>query len=393
MTDEDFQAGRDLLAAGRLPLALEHFAVAADAAAVPAERAAALAFAAEIALLLGRPHEALDWADRLRAEGGNPDQAALLSASARVALGEGGAALALLATAVHPDTPWSRYSPASRHVLASQALALEGRVDEAVAAVRDALVADPRDAWAWRHLATLAEDPSVDPRPVLDAVPPGRFAETAGALVTASPAGTDRVLEALWAARPGDPRVLALLAYVGPRLGIARALVWSGRIRAAGAPQHCPLLGLAADPDGPARERVEAAALAAAVFGDDRAPAVLEAAAVAVPDADLEPALDRLAGLAPDLVPGFLEVAAGEAPHRALALAVLLRRRDQPGAAVALVRHALRLAGGDAGSLGRHGTPAAELRALADAARPGDAVLGDALAAAAQAAERRAVAI
>jgi len=368
--------GRDLIAQGRHADALECFSAAAyDPEGYAAHRAAAAAVAVEVSLVLGRPRDALRWVERLRALSGHRDQAALLEALARVGLGEGEAALTLLAQVDDPDTAEATYPPSSRSVLESQALALVGRDDEAVAAVARALGQDPTDATAWQQLAVLAGDPGLDLGPALDAVPDDRFADTLGNLATAPVPGTDRILEALWERQPGDSRVLVLLGHVGPGLGLERALEWSGRMRAVGAGDECPLLAVAATPTRPAEERVRAAAMASVAFGDPRAGALVELAAGAVPTAELAQVLDLLGALAPDLV-GAYTLGAADGPARAFALAAALRARDAEDAAVALVRHAV----AQEQARLRVELPPAEIDALAEAAAArGEEVLADAL--------------
>lgn len=325
---DDFAQGRAQMARGRHASALEHFTRAADTAGEETERAAALAFAAELSVLLGRPYEGVDWARRLREESGQRDQAALLEALARVRLGEGERALALLEQVHEPSTALRSYPPSAGVVLRAQALVLVGRPQEALAALVGALRADPAEAQVWQQLGAVCADPAVDPGPAVAAFPADRFGETVGHLLGAPPAGTDRILEAMWHARPGDLRVLALLPYTGHALPVERALEWSARMRAAGDAEHCPLLGLAASDTRAPVERVRAAAVAYGAFSDGRAPALVELAGTFVTDPQLVAALDEVIALAPDLVDVYLLGAAGSAP-RALVLAVALRERGE----------------------------------------------------------------
>lgn len=343
--EDGFALGRRYLAEERYALALEQFVVVGEESPDAGERHAALAFAAELCLLLDRPHEALAWVERLGAVPGAGEQAALLEAVARVRLGEAAAALALLDRVRDPSTPYSSYPLSSRLVLRAQALSLAGDPGAALGALVAALGKDPADPHLWAELPRLcAAHPDLDPAAAVAAFPRGRFGETVGRLVEGPPAGVDRLLEALWTASPGDARVLTLLPFVGHRLGVERAATWSARMRAAGRAQECPLLGLAAGSEHPAPERVRAAAVAAAAFGDERARPLLELAATAVADGDLVAALDEVAALTPDLVGDFLVAAAGD-PGRALLLAGALRERGAGDAAAALERHAQGAAG------------------------------------------------
>jgi hypothetical protein len=371
---DELAEGRAALAGGRPAIALEHLAAAAETG-DPGDRAVAMALAAEVNLDLDRPHEALDWLERLRDDAGPSDRADLLEAVARVRLGDGGTALGLLDGLADPGATGGGPEAAARLVLRSRALGLVDRTADAVAAVLAALREDAADPHAWGQLATLLDRDPAAPVTVPD-LPAARFPEVAQTLLAAPPAGTDRILEAQWARRPRELRVIALLAHLGPALPVPRALEWSARMRAAGHAEHCPLLGLAANRERPAPERLRAAAIAAAGFGDERAPALADLATSDLPVDLLVPALDELAALAPGLLPGFLEVAAAARPERALVLAAALAERDAAPAAAALARHAVGLCGGDAAALAGAGLPAARLAALAGLA--GEPALADA---------------
>jgi tetratricopeptide (TPR) repeat protein len=368
--------GQAALAEGRDAIALEHFVVAADTADSREERVAALGFAAEINLGLGRPYEAIAWAERLRVEAPRADQADLLEAVARVRLGDGQRALELLDRVHQPDTAHSSYRSSSVHLMRSEALRLVSRPQEALGELVAALQADPTDADVWRSLAELCQREDVDPAPAVAVVPHDRFAETVGQLVHAPAAGTDRILESLWAASPGDPRALVVTTYIGSQLPVERALVWSARMRAGGQARDCPLLGLAANREREAPERVRAAAVAWASFTDERAPGLLELATTTLPDEDLEYLLHQVAAIAPDLLDRFLVAGASTGP-RALLLATLVLGLGSEETAVALMRHALTL---DDGIEAVAALPVVQAQALSDAAdRAGAADVADVL--------------
>ena len=64
-------------------------------------------------------------------------------------------------------------------------------------------------------------------------------------------------------------------------------MVWSSRLRGAGLDEHCAVLGIAADEERPAVERVRAAAVAGGAFRDPRAPLLVEVAAQGVADDEI----------------------------------------------------------------------------------------------------------
>jgi GT2 family glycosyltransferase len=87
-------------------------------------------------------------------------------------------------------------------------------------------------------------------------------------LVTMSPDLADPIAEVLHGQIGNDPGLLALGSVIGPRLSVARALVWSHRLRLAGEQTSCPLRSIAEDQARPTVERLQAAAVAMAMFGD-----------------------------------------------------------------------------------------------------------------------------
>ena len=83
------------------------------------------------------------------------------------------------------------------------------------------------------------------------------------------PAVAARLLETLWDAHPGADAVLGGGSALGLTAGLEHALVWAHRLRAHGLPAACPLLIGAATPSVPPLDRVRAAAVAWAAFGEE----------------------------------------------------------------------------------------------------------------------------
>jgi tetratricopeptide (TPR) repeat protein len=118
----------------------------------------------------------------------------------------------------------------------------------------------------------------------------------------APPAMADEILEALWNRYGAEPVIYAFAADVAPRLPVIRALEWSARLRAAGLPDRCPLVTLAANANRTPRDRAVAAAVALQMFADNRAMGPLTDALDAVPEADGAAVLDELRALAPGVL-------------------------------------------------------------------------------------------
>lgn len=339
-----FALGREALEAGRHAIALEHFTEAAGDAPNEAERLASMAHAAHINLILERPYEAIVWTERLREESPSPDQANLLEAIADVRVDDAEAALALLDVVKSPDTEHFTYERSLPQLVRTEALTALGRVDEANAALLAAIDDEPDAPVVWRTVARLAES-GFDLGAATDRLPHDALTNAVAGLLDAPVAGAERVLDTLWARWPGDKTLLAAMATIGNRLPVPRALEWSGRLRAAGLANECPLLGVAASDDRAARERVRAAAAAAATFGDERARALLELAATGVADGELGETLEEVFALAPDLADSFV-VAAASTGRRALRVAAALEEAGTVEPAVAVARHGMELTTG-----------------------------------------------
>lgn len=348
MPDTDhFARGVELLAEGRQAVALEQFVVAADEG--PREQQlAAIAHAAHLNLRLGRPHEAMVWAERLAEEAPKRDQADLLAAEAQTRMGNGEAALALLDGVADPDTEHFAYPPATIAALRAEALAVAGRGADAVEAAVAALRENPAMPDLWRTLAQWVDEDTeaaVDVELIVGGLDDEGVNAAAAGLFDAPASGAERLASAMWERWPGHTRLVALLATIGHRLEVPVALEWSARLRAAGQGEHCPLLGLAASPDRHPVERVRAAAAAGRVFADDRARPVLEVAATALADEDISRALDEVLSVAPDLGDSVV-VAAAQTGRRALLAAAALDASGNFDPALAVVRHALELTTG-----------------------------------------------
>lgn len=339
--DADLRAGFEQLALDRHAIALEHFTVAADHAVDAADRRAAVAFAAQVTLTLERPYETIAWAEQLRDESPTPDEANLLEAAAWVALADGAQALALLAEVTAPDTDDTTYPPSLVHQLRCQAHGFVGNVDDALVEAFTALLTNWELPEIWRALAVLGASHDVDVDDAVACIPDDGVLQVLGWLIDAPAVGTDRIAEALWQRAPGDPRVLAMLVSLGHRLELDRAMEWSARMRAAGVSEDCPVLGIAATEQRPARERVRAAAVAAGAFEDPRAVAVLEVATAALADDEITSAFGELLEFAPDDLFDVFVVAGASTPRRSLVLAGELLERGATDPAVALTRHAV----------------------------------------------------
>jgi hypothetical protein len=166
-------------------------------------------------------------------------------------------------------------------------------------------------------------------------------------LRASTPAGVDRIAELVWERQPGDPRVLALVPSFAAKLDSMRALEWSARIRAAGMGRLCPLLDRAEDGNVDAPERVRAATLAHASFGDGRARSALTKSVPALADDELTTSLHEVWGIAAMLAEVFI-VEGATTPARSLLIASVLFEGGATAEAYAVLVHGLSLESADA---------------------------------------------
>ena len=362
--DELLSTAHELSAEGQYALAFESYSAAAEQHGTPTQRRDALLGAAQCCVATGRDHEAQVWTARLRAETDARTEADVLEARARIRTEDPDGALALL-EGVGFDEPSMR---ANVELLRARAHLAADRAAAAVDHLRRAVTLDATCPGAWRLLGALCLDDDVDPGPLLDHLPGDRFGETLGELLEAPAEGVDRVLESLWSRPDGRTRALVLVQYRGSELPLERALVWSARLREAGQPEQCPVLGLAANDARPAPERVRAAATASASFGDDRAVPVLQLAVSALTDDELQEAFETVAVLAPELIEELIVTGATTA-GRALQLGDALARAEQARPAAALLRHAASFGGAPAVARARRGLRGTQLERLQRVAR------------------------
>lgn len=341
--DPDFDRARDLLRHGRVDEALDWFEVASTSAADPAVRASACAHAAGVLLSLGRPWEVPAWAEMLRDAGGDADLAALLEASARLQLDEVDAAIELLDGVTRPTDPWFPCSATTARVVRAHARYLAGDEEHAFREVMDAGASDPYAPDVWDAIARFCAETDFDPQPLVDALPEDRVLGVLAALASSYAPGVDRIAGVVWTRNPGDARVLAIVPRFAARLDSIRALEWSARLRAAGMGRTCPLLARAEDPSVDPADRVRAAALAHASFGDRRAREALERAVASLPDDELGTVLDEVWVLARALTDSVV-VAGATTSRRALRIAARLFAGGATEEAYATLVHGLAMA-------------------------------------------------
>lgn len=340
--NEAFDRARSFLARLREEEALDWFQIAADGADDPAVRCSAAAFVAGILLARGRPWEVSVWASIVRDNATRPDLGDLLDAAAHLQLGEVDAARTLLANVSDPTDRWFPASVTAARIARAHVMYLDEDVAGATAEVLAAFAADPFAADVWDAFARLCAETDFDPTEFVARIPDERVLEILASLRSSSPPGVDRIAELIWDRNQGDPRVLALVPSFAAKLESMRALEWSARIRSADMGRLCPLIERAETRGVEAPERVRAAAIAHATFGDTRARVALAQAVDALTDGELVAGLVEVWGVAAMLAETFV-VAGATTPTRSLSIASVLFEGGATSEAYSVLVHGLSL--------------------------------------------------
>jgi tetratricopeptide (TPR) repeat protein len=161
------------------------------------------------------------------------------------------------------------------------------------------LVATSGGAPLWGPMAVAATMASADVSLVAAFVTDAGLLAACAEMVTALPPLAPAFLDALWDRFPGDPRLLGAAARLGAHFPVGRALDWSARLRAAGAAERCPLRAIAADDAAPPAQRLRAAAVLEAAFGEAVPPSAAEAMGAAVAEEEREGLASELGAISP----------------------------------------------------------------------------------------------
>ena len=262
--------GRALDVAGQSAKAAEVLEEAASIAEEPITRRMALNNLVYILGRLSRFDEALLQVEELRRSSVSQIAGDIAEGSIRISMGDVAEGLSMLARVPSRgrDDDGMEYTAHTLASIRGEALASLGRFAEAADVVLDAvraqglLEADLGELVLWlikahRPLSEIADALEVDD-----------LIGVLGRLLRQPPAVADAVLEAIWQRFPDRLEPLAAAGRLGPRLPVARALVWSSRLRSRGLPGACPLVAIAYNELLDPRARILAAAAAFGSFAD-----------------------------------------------------------------------------------------------------------------------------
>jgi GT2 family glycosyltransferase len=297
--------GRALESAGRSIEAIDTLRQAAASAEDPITQRLAVKNLIYILGRLGRFDESLAQVDELRAISVNQIAADIAEGRMRIAMGDAEAGLALLARvpARGRDDEGMEYATHMLAAMRGEALASLGRFGPAADVVLDAVRSDGVLEADLGELAAWLERAGRSPAEIAAALHVDDLMPVLGRVLRQPPPVADAVLEGIWQQFPDRLEPLAAAGRLGPRLPVARALVWSSRLRGRGLAAACPLVAMATDGTLDPRVRILAGAAAYGSFGE-------RAVVNAVHDARrlLGPvALEESSGEIARIAPGLLE--------------------------------------------------------------------------------------
>lgn len=264
--------GRALESAGRSEEAVDALLDATKIADDPITHRLAVKNLVYILQRLRRFDEALVQVGELRRISVNQIVADIAEGNTRIAMGEAEAGLALLAR-VPPrgrDDDGMEYSAHTLAALRGEALATLGRFSQAVdvvlGTIRESgiLEVDVGELTMW--MAKSGRSPGE----IAGVVHEEDLMPILARVVRQAPDAADAVLEGIWNKFPHHLEPLVAAAKVAPRLTVARALVWSSRLRSRGLQRSCPLVMMCDDAVADPVVRILAAAAAFASFGERR---------------------------------------------------------------------------------------------------------------------------
>jgi GT2 family glycosyltransferase/tetratricopeptide (TPR) repeat protein len=296
--------GRALESAGRSEEAVARLSEAAASASDLITKRLAVSNLVYILGRLGRFDEALARLTELRQLSRSQVAADVAEGRTRLAMGETVEGLAILARIPDRgrDDDGMEYGPHVVAAIRAEALASLGRYGEAADVVLDAvrsagvLEADVGELVRW----LLQADRS--PAEITASLSPEDLVPMLGRVLRQPPPLADVLLDGAWSRFPDRLEPLAAAASVAPRLPLARALVWSARLRQRGLAASCPLVAIGHDGKVDPVVRVRAAA---ALYGSFQEPGALDMARAALNELDADGRLaseEEIGRLAPSLL-------------------------------------------------------------------------------------------
>lgn len=296
--------GRSRVAAGRFSDAVGPLREAADSTDNPTVQRSSLRTLVDALLADGRPAEALDVALELRPLVSSPPMADIAEGRCRIALGEVEEGLRLLEQVRESgaDEDGFGYSPHTLAAIRGGVLAALGRHGEAadlvLAAVRSEGALDLHVSQLCDWLLAAGRDVGE----ISSAVPEDSLRALAAQALHVAPDTADALLDGLAVRFPSALEPLAVAARTAHRLPVARALVWSARMRRAGLAFECPLVRIVEDGELDPRSRLRAAAAAYGSFGEQKVMAAARRITAEIGSEAMREEVQRISPLLADLL-------------------------------------------------------------------------------------------
>jgi GT2 family glycosyltransferase/glycosyltransferase involved in cell wall biosynthesis len=296
--------GRALESAGRSIDAIATLREAAASAEDPITQRLAVKNLIYILGRLGRFDESLAQVDELRRISVNQIAADIAEGRMRIAMGEAEAGLSLLARvpARGRDDDGMEYATHMLAAMQGEALATLGRFGAAADVVLSAVRSDGVLEADLGELASWLERAGRSPAEIGEALHADDLMPVLGRVLRQSPAVADSVLDGIWERFPDRLEPLAAAGRLAPRLPVARALVWSSRLRRRGLAGACPLVAMANDGTLDPRVRILAGAAAFGTFGERAVVNAVHDARRLLGPVALEESTAEIARIAPGLL-------------------------------------------------------------------------------------------
>lgn len=303
--------------------------------------------AADYSLGVGRPNDAIEWADKFEALSERKNMAKYLRGQAYLNLGNSERALAEFEGLDEViDDEGITYSEEDVQARRGLAYAAAQNWDAARAELESAAKNGTATA-IWFPLVQATSEAGGDLRKIAELLPTGATLNNALCqLFLADPAVADQVIEAYIEAHPENVSVLAFAIRLAPQLDVERCLVWSDRVRQIGLEEHCPLIARAKLESAPVKQRILAAAVAVACFVDERGNEQITQLAPRVPESDFVNMIVQLNELAPATLKDFI-IGAASSPKRSVAIARVLNELGAAEEALVVAEHGLTQPGAD----------------------------------------------
>lgn len=296
--------GRALESAGRSDEATEILLQAAEIATDPITKRLAVKNLIYILARLGRFDESLEQVDHLRKISNTQIAADVAEGRVRISMGDIEQGLALLdkVPLLARDDEGMEYGT---HILAGikgEALASVGRFDEASQVVIEAIRSEGILEADLGELTLWVLKAGKSPKVIAEAMKVSDLKPILGRLLRQSPEIADVVLEGIWGRFNDRLEPLAAAARIAPKLPVARALVWSARLRRSGLSAQCPLVSIGRDENIDPRLRILACAAAFGSFGDREVVGSFRDALSGLDEGQKFQAIEEVGRIAPGLI-------------------------------------------------------------------------------------------